>query len=192
MTIGNRNSVGGARRVPSAPSIGTLMEMLSVQQSTLSPQNGGANSTFSEEDLAAGGGPSRLSITSQTDDTESVSGRPSTLGQRRPSDRSAVSAGRALLANKSPSAKVTRDGTLYYEVKTSSGDPEQEGSNKERRAPRRRRRTRAVQDAGSPSNDDREQQPESSAGPPRKNGSFLGRSRDSFLLKLMARETTGC
>lgn len=190
MTIGNRNSVGGARRVPSAPSIETLMEMLSVQESALSSQNGGANSTFSKEDLAAGGGPSRLSITSQTDDTESLSSTPaSTLGQRRPSDRSAVSAGRALLANKSPRpAKVTSDGTLCYEVKTSSGDPEQEG-NKERRTPRRRRRTRAVQDAGSSSND-REQQP--SAGPPRKNGSFLGRSRDSFLLKLVARDSTGC
>ena len=175
--------------MPSAPSIETLMEMLSVQQSTLSSQNGGANSTFSEEDLGAGGGPSRLSITSQTDVTESLGGTSSVLGQRRPSDRSAVSAGRALLANNSPPAKATSDGTLHYEVKTSSGDPEQEG-NKERRAPRRRRRRRAVQDADL--SNDGDQQPQPSAGPPRKNCSFLGRSRDSLLLKLLAKESTGC
>ena len=181
MTGGQNYSVGCAKRVPSAPSIGTLMEMLSMQQSTLASQHGGANSTFSEEDLmpAGGGSPTLLSSTaSQTN------GNP--LGQRRPSDRSAVSAGRALLApNKPPAAKATNDGALYYEVKTSSAG-EGEG-NMERRVPRRRRRrTGAVHDASS------EHQSEPSTRPPRKNGSFLGRSRDSFLLRLLARESTEC
>ena len=75
----------------------------------------------------------------------------------RQSNQAAASAGRAML---SQTPKSSSDGVLYYEAKTASASR----CNKEVTRSRRS----AHQE-----------------GPPRKNGSFQGRSRDSFILKIM-------
>ena len=89
--------------------------------------------------------------------------QPHLMKKPRQANQAAASAGRAMLA-KTP--KSSSDGVLHYEAKTAS-------------APRHRRQV-------SRSSRRRVQQ----EGPPRKNGSFQGRSRDSFILKLL-RNTEG-
>lgn len=79
----------------------------------------------------------------------------------RQKNSAAASVGRAWLAQ---SIKASSDGTVYYETKTAEGSPEE----------RRCRHPHLTL------------QGDEAASPPRKNASHLGRSRDSFLLKLVA------
>ena len=130
-------------RVPSAPSISSLMKMLTEMSAGTSTSNatGTSNATFAPSEK---------------------------MSQKNPA---AASAGRAWLVQ---SNKGVSDGALCYETKTAEGSPKTQQLRR-RRHPQRRRTS----------------QGDDSASPPRKNASHLGRSRDSFLLKLVASHASG-
>lgn len=93
----------------------------------------------------------------ETFDTSETAAQPHPTKKPRQANQAAASAGRAML---SQTPKSSSDGVLYYEAKTAS-------------APRRRRQV------------SRSSRGVHQEGPPRKNGSFQGRSRDSFILKIV-------
>ena len=98
----------------------------------------------------------------ETFDTSKTAAQPHPSKKPRQSNQAAASAGRAMLSH---TPKSSSDGVLYYEAKTASAS---------RRKKELTRSSRSVQPDGQP----------------RKNGSFQGRSRDSFILKIMKRGGT--